>query len=59
MRLYVKLSVILLTLIMMGCESAYYNTMENFGVHKRDILVDRVVDARDSQQEAQEQFKSA
>jgi len=33
--------------------------MENFGIHKRDILVDRVVDARDAQQDAQEQFKSA
>lgn len=42
-----------------GCESAYYNTMERFGVHKREILVDRVVDARDSQQDAQEQFSSA
>ncbi len=46
-------------LCVLGCESAYYNTMENFGVHKRDILVDRVVDARDAQQDAQEQFKSA
>lgn len=42
-----------------GCQRAYYSTMERFGVHKRDILVDRVEDARDSQQEAQEQFTSA
>jgi hypothetical protein len=33
--------------------------MEKFGVHKRDILVDRVEEARDSQEEAKEQFKSA
>ena len=29
------------------------------GIHKRDILVDRVEDARDSQQAAKEQFKDA
>jgi hypothetical protein len=42
-----------------GCQKAYYSTMEKFGVHKRDIMVDRVEEARDSQQEAKEQFKSA
>jgi len=42
-----------------GCQTAYYHTMEKFGVHKRDILVDRVEEARDSQDEAKEQFKSA
>ncbi|MFP7753393.1 DUF2959 domain-containing protein [Thermodesulfobacteriota bacterium B35] len=33
--------------------------MEKVGIHKRDILVNRVAEARDSQAEAQEQFKSA
>lgn len=33
--------------------------MEKVGIHKRDIMVDRVEDARDSQADAQEQFKSA
>jgi uncharacterized protein YhaN len=42
-----------------GCQKAYYNTMEKFGVHKRDIMVDRVENARDSQEEAKEQFQSA
>jgi hypothetical protein len=42
-----------------GCQKAYYSTMEKFGVHKRDIMVDRVEEARDSQQEAKEQFQSA
>ena len=46
-------------LLFAGCQSAYYKTMEKFGYHKRDILVDRVKDARDSQEEAKEQFKSA
>lgn len=46
-------------LLLVGCESAYYNTMEKFGVHKRDILKDRIVEARDEQGEAKAQFSSA
>lgn len=42
-----------------GCSSAYYGAMEKVGYHKRDILVSRVEKAKDSQQEAQEQFRSA
>ncbi|MFH1984468.1 MAG: DUF2959 domain-containing protein [Pseudomonadota bacterium] len=42
-----------------GCASAYYGAMEKVGVHKRDILIDRVEGARDAQTEAQDQFKSA
>lgn len=52
-------SVLLSSLLLGGCQSAYYSTMEKFGVHKRDILVDRVEEARDSQQQAKEQFSSA
>jgi len=33
--------------------------MEKVGVHKREILVDRVEEARDAQTETQEEFKSA
>lgn len=43
----------------LGCSSAYYNTMEKFGVHKRNIMVDRVEEARDSQKAAEKQFASA
>ncbi len=53
---------LLLMLVMgtvLGCSSAYYNTMEKLGVHKRDIMVDRVEDARDSQKAAEKQFASA
>ena len=49
----------LLALLVPACSSAYYGAMEKFGVHKRDILVDRVEDARDEQEEAKEQFSSA
>ncbi len=43
----------------LACQKAYYTTMEKFGVHKRDILAERVEEARDSQHEAKDQFKSA
>lgn len=48
-----------LMLLLAGCSSAYYRTMETFGIEKRDLLVDRVEDARDAQQEAAQQFESA
>ena len=46
-------------LLASGCRGAYYNTMEKLGYPKRDMLVDRVQNARDAQQEAKEQFESA
>jgi hypothetical protein len=39
--------------------TVYYETMEQFGVHKRDILVGRVEEALNSQEAAKEQFSSA
>jgi len=42
-----------------ACSGTYYNAMEKVGYHKRDILVSRVEKARDSQEEAQEQFANA
>lgn len=42
-----------------GCQSAYYSAMEQVGIHKRDIMVDRVEDANEAQQDAQQQFTSA
>lgn len=53
------LAAVLLAALFGGCSSAYYGAMEKVGIHKRDILIDRVEDARDSQSDAQEQFKSA
>ena len=36
-----------------GCKSVYYSTMEAFGSEKRDILSSRMLEARNSQQQAQ------
>jgi len=41
-----------------GCSSAYYSVMETFGVEKRQILKDRVIDGRTDQEDAKQQFRS-
>jgi len=52
-------TLVLALVTLAGCQSAYYGAMERIGVHKRDILVDRVEEARDEQEGAKEQFASA
>jgi len=42
-----------------GCQSTYYKAWEKLGWAKRDILVDRVKDAREDQEAAKKQFQSA
>jgi len=46
-------------LVLSGCASVQYSALEKVGIHKRDILVDRVEDARDAQTETREQLVSA
>jgi len=53
------LGVSVLLLDLTGCTTVKYNALEKFGIHKRDILVGNVEDARDAQKDAQEQFKDA
>lgn len=53
------LAMLLALTTLTGCQSTYYAAMEKVGVHKRDIMVDRVEDAKQSQQEAQLEFTSA
>lgn len=45
--------------LLAGCESAYYGAWEKVGVHKRDILVDRIEDTQEAQEDTQEQFQDA
>jgi hypothetical protein len=42
-----------------GCKSAYYGAWEKLGWAKRDILVDRVKDAKEDQEAAKKQFQTA
>lgn len=42
-----------------GCSTVKYGALEKVGIHKRDVLVGNVKDARDSQKDAQKEFKDA
>jgi len=53
---YLSIASLFALVFLAGCSSMYYGAMEKVGIHKRDIMVDRVEEARDSQQEAKEQF---
>ena len=48
-----------LALSTVSCSRTYYGAMEKIGIHKREILVDRVQAGRDAQAKAQKQFQSA
>ncbi len=54
-------SLLLVTVLggLAACSTVYYRTLDALGVEKRTVLVDRVEDARDRQNEAKEQFASA
>lgn len=55
--------VMVTSVMVAGCQSAiddaYFSMWDKIGVEKREILVDRVEDAQDSQKEAQEKFADA
>ncbi len=53
------LVIIAMVLGLSACSTVYYGTMEKMGIHKRDIMMDRVKAARDSQNEAKQQFLTA
>jgi chromosome segregation ATPase len=49
----------ILLIALSGCASAKYSALEKVGIHKRDLLVDGVEDARDAQSETREQLVTA
>lgn len=59
MKKLIITSLITASLLLTGCQSAYYGAMEKVGYHKRDIMVDRVKAAKESQENAQKEFSSA
>lgn len=59
MRTLLPIPCFLIIFLSTGCQSVYYDTMERMGIHKREILVERVELAQDSQEEAKEQFADA
>lgn len=59
MKRLIAVSLVCVSTLITGCQSAYYSAMESVGVHKRDILVDRVEETKEAQQASQEEFQSA
>ncbi|MBT8093050.1 MAG: DUF2959 domain-containing protein [Gammaproteobacteria bacterium] len=47
------------SIALVGCASVQYSALEKVGIHKRDILVDSVEDARDAQSETQQHLVTA
>lgn len=52
-------ALVVLVLCCTGCSTLYYSTMEKLGIPKREIMVDRVEEARDSQKAAKKEFANA
>ena len=42
--------------LLAGCQSAYFGALEKIGIAKRELLLDRVDAARDSQGEAEQAY---
>ncbi len=53
------LCLLVLAVLATGCSTVKYEALEQVGIYKRDILVDRVEDARDSQSETREELLAA
>jgi hypothetical protein len=47
------------SLALSGCQKTYYTVLEKVGVEKRELLARRVTKAKESQQEAQKEFRDA
>ena len=58
MRRAVSLSVIVFSLLLSGCHSTYYKAMSTLGKEKRDILVQRIKDAKKDQDQTKQQLQT-
>jgi predicted nucleic acid-binding Zn-ribbon protein len=57
-----RIPLLALAIIMLGasgCSTVYYGTMESLGIHKRELMMDRVKDANKTQHDVKKQFVSA
>ena len=58
MRRTVCIPLIAMTLLLAGCTTAYYKTMQTLGKEKRDILVQRIKDAKKDQDQTKQQLQT-
>lgn len=59
MRMLIRFVAVLALFALGGCETAYYGAWEQFGIYKRDLLVARVEDAAEAQEDAKAEFQDA
>ncbi len=59
MKSLFRIALCCLAIALAGCESVKYSALEKVGIHKRDILIDRIEDTQEAQSDGQEQFQSA
>jgi hypothetical protein len=52
-------AVFIALLVCNGCDRLYFNAMEKIGIDKRDIMVSRVKNARETQDKTKKQFVTA
>ena len=58
MRRTICIPLIVVTLLLVGCESAYYKAMRTLGKEKRDILVQRIKDAKNDQDQTRQKLQT-
>ena len=58
MRRSIFVPLVVLTLLLAGCTSTYYKAMRTLGKEKRDILVQRIKDARKDQDQTKKQLQT-
>lgn len=54
-----RVAIAVVALALNACATVQYSALEKIGIEKRDILVDRVEDARDAQDETREELVTA
>ncbi len=54
---YTLVTILIVSMMVIGCQRTYYGFWEKLGKEKRHLLKDRVEDVRDEQEAAQEEFK--
>ena len=52
-------SLLALILFLAACDTMVLEALENIGIPKRDVLIDRIESAQEAQEDGQEQFRSA
>jgi hypothetical protein len=57
-RRVVSLSLIVFAILLSGCQSTYYKAMRTLGKEKRDILVQRIKDAKKDQDQTKQQLQT-